>query len=108
MLLLQLLYITIITTIIIDISGFITTVKNTLSSFLHTSGSRIHLKPLDCSFCTNFWLSLAYLIYTGKLSLALIAYILLLSTLTPFISSIIILLRELLINISNKLYDVIK
>ena len=108
MIYLNLLYITIIVVCIIDISGFLDTIKIWLSKIL-THGkiakSDYRIKPFDCSFCMNWWIGLLYIIVTGHFSLLLIAYILLLSTMTPVIQQFIILIKDLLIKLTNVIYE---
>ena len=62
---LNLIFIWIVTVIVIDISGIIDSIKYGLSNML-TKGkiptTDYRLKPFDCSFCMNFWTGLVYLI----------------------------------------------
>lgn len=75
---------------IIDLSGFITSLKK-LISWLLTGGKLVKinydLKPISCSYCMNFWIGLIYLICIGQLSILNIFFVLLMSTLTvPFMN----------------------
>jgi len=101
MIYLNLLYITVITVIIIDISGFIPNIEQYIAKWLKVKNVHMHL--IECSFCINWWLSLLYIIFTNNFTLSNIAYILFLSTLTPVIYSIIITIREKLIEWLSKL-----
>lgn len=101
MIYLNLLYITIITVIIIDISGFIQNIEQYIAKWLNAKNVHIHL--IECSFCVNWWLSLFYIIFTNNFTIPNIAYILFLSTLTPVINTIIITIREKLIEWLSKL-----
>ena len=94
--------ITIIVVIIVDISGFIDSIKNLIGKVLGINN--VKLKPLDCSFCINFWASLIYLLITNELSITAVMVTLLLSTMTPVIGDFIYLIRDLLGKIISKAY----
>ena len=78
--------ITVIVVIIVDISGFIDSIKAFVGKVLGINN--VNLKPLDCSFCMNFWASLIYLLITNELSLTAVMVALLLSTMTPVIQDL--------------------
>lgn len=111
MILLKLLCIQLICVLIIDISGFIDSVKWGVSKWL-TKGkiptTNYSLKPLDCSLCAVWWSGLIYIICIGQLSIYLIAYILFLAVMTPVVKDIIVLLRDICIKLINKIYDIIQ
>lgn len=99
---LKLFEITVIVVIIVDISGFIDSIKVFIGKVLGINN--VKLKPLDCSFCLNFWVSMAYLIYVDELSLTTLMVSLLLSTMTPIVKDTIYLMRDLIGKLINKLY----
>ena len=94
--------ITVIVVIIVDISGFIDSIKSLIGKVLHINN--VSLKPLDCSFCLNFWVSLGYLVITNELTITAVMVTLLLSTMTPIIKDAIYLIRDLIGKIINKAY----
>ena len=96
--------ITVIVVIIVDISGFIDSIKNLIGKVLGINN--VKLKPLDCSFCLNFWVSLIYLLITNELSITAVMVTLLLSTMTPVIGDLIYLIRDLIGKIINKIYNI--
>ena len=102
---LKLIEITVITVIVIDISGFIDSIKEFIGKMLNISNVR--LKPFDCSFCLNFWTSMAYLICVDELSLTTLMVSLLLSVMTPAIQDLIYLIRDLTATIINKISNLI-
>ena len=108
---LNLIFIWIITVIIIDISGIIDSIKFRLSKFL-TKGkiptTEFRIKPIDCSFCMNFWIGLIYIICMGEFSLALVALILGLSVMTPILKDLINLVKDIFIFLINKIYDLLQ
>lgn len=99
--------ISIIVVCIVDISGFVDTVKSTISKIL-TNGkfntADYTLKPIDCSLCMTFWIGLIYLIIYNQLTLLNISILLLIAVSTPIINDLIKLVQDLitkLINIIN-------
>lgn len=53
---------------IIDLSGIIPNIKNTISSYLtkdKIKSSNFSIKPFDCSLCMMHWVGLIYIICTG-------------------------------------------
>ena len=96
---------------IIDDSGVIDSIKRALSKFL-THGkfptADYRIKPFDCSYCMNFWCGLIYLFIIGQFNIPYIAFVLLLSGLTPITKDLINLVRDLIIKAINKIYDLIQ
>lgn len=111
MILLKLLCIQLICVLIIDISGFIDSVKWSVSKWL-TKGkiptTDYRIKPFDCSLCMTWWSCLIYMICIGQVSVFLLAYILFLSIMTPVAKEIIVLIRDICIKVINKIYDIIQ
>ena len=99
---LKLFEITVIVVIIVDISGFVDSVKTLIGKVLHINN--VSLKPIDCSFCLNFWVSMAYLLITNELSITAVMVTLLLSTMTPIIKDAIYLIRDSIGKAINKAY----
>lgn len=108
MILLKLLCIQLICVLIIDISGFIDSVKWGVSKWL-TKGkiptTNYRIKPFDCSLCMTWWSCLIYMICMGQLSVFLLAYILFLAIMTPVAKDIIILIRDVFVKLINKFYE---
>lgn len=99
---LKLFEITVIVIIIVDISGFVDSVKTLIGKVLHINN--VSLKPIDCSFCMNFWASIGYLVITNELTITAIMVTLLLSTMTPIIKDAIYLIRDSIGKAINKAY----
>lgn len=96
--------ISIIVVIIVDISGFIDSIKAFVGKVLHINN--VSLKPLDCSLCLNFWASMVYLLITNELTITAVMVTLLLSTMTPIIKDAIYLIRDLIGKAINKIYNI--
>lgn len=89
--------IAIIVVSIVDISGFTDSWKCSLKKVLtkgRMSDPNYSMKPFDCSLCMTFWIGLIWMLVMNKFSLWMMAYLLLLSVMTPVIKDIIILVRE--------------
>lgn len=107
MVVLDLFLIAVIVVCIVDISGFVDTLKSALSKLLTRgkfSNSNYSLKPIDCSLCSAFWLGLIYLIICNSISLLNIAILLLIAISTPIINDIIRFIQDLI----TKLIQVIE
>lgn len=102
MLYLNILLIGVICVCIVDISGFIESLKYGLSWIL-TRGklptTNYRLKPIDCSLCCSFWSGLIYLIVTSNLSIMNLVVVLLVSISTPLILETIYFLQDTYINL---------
>ena len=61
---LELLLLTVIVCFVVDISGFIDTIKNLIWKWVF-NGKReyreFRLKPLDCSLCMSFWIGIIWI-----------------------------------------------
>lgn len=101
-------FLTVIIVFIIDLSGFIDSLKKGLS-YLLTKGrivkSDYSLKPFDCSLCMTFWCGIIYFLIIGKFTLLNLLYISLCSFFTPVIKDILYFLRDSFIKILSKWTD---
>lgn len=108
---LSLFLISLIVVIIVDLSGFIDSLKSGLKRIVtkgRMSGNDYRLKPFDCSFCMTFWTGLVYLLITHSFSLWMLSYLLLLCVFTVFIKDVLIVIKDILSYIIRKLYEVIR
>lgn len=102
----DIIWISIIWVVILDISGFMDHFKSWLKRTAtrgRMSDSNYSLKPFDCSFCMTFWTGLVYLCITHTISLWMVAYLLLVCSFTPVILMVIITIRDLFIKIIKKI-----
>lgn len=96
---LDLFFIAVVVVVIIDLSGFIDSVKSGLKRWVtggRMSDPNYTLKPIDCSFCMNFYSGLVYLLVTGSFSLWMLVWLLLLCFFTPVIKDVLLLVRDLI------------
>lgn len=84
----------IICVLVIDISGFVHSIKAAIGKFLGISPNSFKIKPFDCSFCMTFWVSLIYLLVVGRFTLANIAVVLLLCCLTTPMKNLVMSVRD--------------
>lgn len=84
----------IISVIVIDISGFVHSIKAAIGKFLGISPNSFKIKPFDCSFCMTFWVSMIYLLVVGRFTLVNIAIVLLLCCLTTPLKNLVMSVRD--------------
>lgn len=102
---LELLLLTVIVCFVVDISGFIDTIKNLIWKWVF-NGKReyreFRLKPLDCSLCMSFWIGLIW-ISIFDFTLLNFVYVCLFAALSEDITGFIKIIKYLL----NKVRDAI-
>ena len=84
----------IISVLVIDISGFVHSIKAAIGKYLGISPNSFRIKPFDCSFCMTFWVSLIYLLVVGRFTLVNIAVVLLLCCLTTPLKNLVMSVRD--------------
>lgn len=95
----KLLLITLICTLVVDISGFINSVKTLIAKVLGCQWYQITIKPFDCSLCSSFWSCLIYLLYNNSLTLEYLFVTLLFAALTPIFKELFYTISDLLLKI---------
>ena len=84
----------IISVLVIDISGFVHSIKVVIGKYLGISPNSFRIKPFDCSFCMTFWISVIYLLVAGRFTLVNIAVVLLLCCLTTPLKNLVMSVRD--------------
>ena len=84
----------IICVLVIDISGFVHSIKVAIGKYLGISPNSFRIKPFDCSFCMTFWVSVIYLLVVGRFTLVNIAVVLLLCCLTTPLKNLVMSVRD--------------
>ena len=106
-----LILIQIMTVIIVDLSGFIESLKKGIS-FIISKGKFIKddydLHPVDCSFCLQWWIGLIYIIIVGQFNLPMITVILLLSFFTETTKDILIFIKDIMAKLNRTIYKILK
>ena len=91
---LQLLFVTLIVVYVVDLSGFSQTVLDIAS---RVKGRRISsLKPLTCSLCMTWWVTLLVALCTKRLTLPVAAYCAALSFASRTLGDVVIFINEAL------------
>lgn len=101
----DLLWVALITIYIVDLSGFTDTLLAFLSAY---KGKKVtSFKPFSCSLCMVWWAGLIYLLIVGEFTLPCIAMVALLSFLSVPLGQFIILIREALSKVIDKLFSLL-
>ena len=109
--LLKLVIICLVNVLIIDLSGIITDLKLLISKWLtkdKIATTNFRIKPFDCSFCMTFWTGLIYTLVIGQFTLVNLLIILLLAFFTEPIKQSLLLIKDLLIKMIDKIYETLK
>lgn len=105
---LDILWITVILVFGIDLSGFVDSISKWIWKKMYPKVKytdwRIP-KPFSCSLCATFWSGLAYLGITGTFSWFMLLYVCLLSFFTPVIANILVSVKDGLIWLVEKMYE---
>lgn len=107
---LSLFLIQLIVVFIVDISGAVDSLKTALKWILTKgamSNSNYILKPFDCSLCMTFWCTLIYLLCTTQFTLPFIAVACMLAAFTGLTKSLIILVEDLVVKLTQVIYKYI-
>lgn len=100
----DLIFVAAITIYIVDLSGFTQSWRSAIARWLKVPESALRpLPPFDCSKCMIWWTCIIYSICTGTFTLAILAYIALLSFLSIPLGQFFIFIYESLSWIFNKL-----
>lgn len=93
MIYLELLLLTMIVVFIVDISGVVESIKESIGRFLRVKIER--LRPFDCSLCMVWWSGLSYLLAVGRFELLPIVAVSVLATFSVQIGGILQVARGL-------------
>lgn len=111
MMILNLLFISLIWVLILDVAGFAHTIDRTLYKIFYKGRpfrDDAHFKPFDCSLCLTFWSGLLYLIIIHSFTIPYITLLLLFACLTPLEKDIFNLIRDLIIKLIDLIYRLFK
>ena len=104
-----LLLLAIIVVSLVDISGFIDTVKRVVWKWVWKNNQREYsdfsFRPFDCSYCMTHHIGVIYLILTSSLSILHYAFLLVLCMLTPVIKDGLLLIKAILQRMIDMVWD---
>jgi hypothetical protein len=109
MIALDLLLISTVVCFIVDCSGVVTEIRKALAKYiskrtgLPVTLESIGLKPFSCSLCSVWWTCLIYLLFTGNFTVSYIALSAVLSLCASNISGFLLLFKDILSTIENKI-----
>ena len=101
-----LLLITVVVVNLVDLSGFVDTVKHWIWDFTYKKKREYRnfdFRPFQCSYCMTHHVGVIYLLIVGELSLLTYAFLLWLCLMTPVIKDILMLIKAF----CSKIIDVI-
>lgn len=102
----NLLLITLAVVHLIDLSGFIQTIKRTILKMLGRPPQDFSLKPFDCSYCMTHHVSVIYLLCINQFTLINYVIVLSLAFMTPVIKDLMIYLKDILTAFVDWLYRI--
>lgn len=107
---LELLLLTVIVCFVVDISGFIDTIKNLIWKWVF-NGKReyreFRLKPLDCSLCMSFWIGIIW-ISIFEFTLFNLLFVCLFAALSENISKMLVIIKGFISEVQDALQLLIK
>lgn len=92
---------------LVDLSGFVDTVKHWVWKWVFKDKrpyQDFDFRPFQCSYCMTHHIGLIYILCVGELSLATYAYLLFLAFLTPVFKDILILFKDICIKVIDTIY----
>lgn len=101
--------IVIFTVCVIDLSGIITSIKKVLAKWLKVKDyTQIQLPLIQCSLCMSFHIQWIYLLIVGQFTFGYLTLAIIFSLFTPQIGDLITLVKEIITNITDKIYKIIR
>lgn len=105
----NLLIISIIWVLILDLCGFSLTVDKVLYRIIYKNRPfrpDAHFPPFDCSLCMTFWTGLIYLLITHSFTLYYLMLLLLFAWLTTITKDILTFIRDFIIKMLDTFYKI--
>lgn len=95
---------------LVDLSGFVDTVKHWIYKWLWTNRPYrdFDFKPWSCDYCMTHHIGLLYLLIMGKWSLLAYTILLILCFLAPLLKDVFIFIKDLIIKLIDCLYALFK
>ena len=98
-LIIELLLIAVVAVVVIDMSGFVPSVKTAVARILTkhgrpTAAENVRLKPFDCSLCMTFWVGLGFMLGSRAFSLWGLAALCLVALSTTIIDDLLTLVMD--------------
>lgn len=100
----DLILVALVTIYIVDLSGFTDSWRAALAKALHVRELK-PIKPFDCSLCMVWWVCLAFLLASAKLTIPMVAFSALLYFLSVPLGQLLIMVREAILKVINIVMD---
>ena len=101
--------IVVFTVSVIDLSGIITSIKKGLAKWLKVKDyTQIQLPLIQCSLCMSFHIQWIYLLIVGQFTMGYLTLAIIFALFTPQIGDFITLVKEIITNITDKIYKIIR
>ena len=101
--------IVVFTVSVIDLSGIITSIKKGLAKWLKVKDyTQIQLPLIQCSLCMSFHIQWIYLLIVGQFTMGYLTLAIIFSLFTPQIGDLITLVKEIITNITDKIYKYLR
>lgn len=101
-----LLQVAVLVVFVIDLSGVVESIKGALSRWLGKKVSR--LRPLDCSLCMVWWVTLLVALCLGELTLSVACWCGLLALMSKPLGDAIMFIREFFVKILDLLFRLLE
>ena len=109
MILQNMILIVIFTVCVIDLSGIITSIKKGFAKWLNIGDyTKINLPVIQCSLCMSFHIQWIYLLVIGQFTIGYLTLAILFSLFTPQIGDLITLFKEIITDITDKIYKYLR
>lgn len=99
-------FLTVIIVYVIDLSGVIFSIEDFFSKWLKAK-AKIP-KPFSCSLCMVWWTGLIYLVVFNQFSLVNLFVVALFSHFSGVIGNFLMSIRELFLNLIERIYNALK
>lgn len=101
--------IVVFTVSVIDLSGIITSIKKGLAKWLKVKDyTQIQLPLIQCSLCMSFHIQWIYLLIVGQFTMGYLTLAIIFSLFTPQIGDLITMVKEIITNITDKIYKYLR
>lgn len=94
---------------IVDLSGFIQTLKHWIWRWVFGKNGKSYqdfpFKPFECSYCSTHHIGVIYLLIVGQFSILTYAYLVFLAFMTPLIKDILVLIRDFVTKMIEVIYE---
>lgn len=97
-----------LTVFVVDLSGFTQSWKGALARWLRVDPDRLKVKPLDCSLCMTWWVTLAVTLAEGRLGLDTACFCGLCALLADVMGSATILVKDVVIAALDAVFKAIR